>query len=229
MGEVYRARDTKLGREVAIKVLPEAWAFDADRAARFEREAQVLESLNHPHIAALYGMEESGGRHVLVMELVEGETLAERLARGTLPVTAALEIAHQLARGDRGNCRGSWLHSRGPRGEVSGRYRHQPSRDSRSRFRRASSSQASRSAKSSWQNRPSVGRQRCCGVGALTHIGSRRRPRGDAPIYCFVGTRALSSSNQLRTTRNSGAPGLPDWISSEVSMSPRILPSGVRS
>jgi serine/threonine protein kinase len=82
MGEVYRARDTKLGREVAIKVLPEAWAFDADRATRFEREAQVLASLNHPHIAALYGMEESGGRHVLVMELVEGETLAERLARG---------------------------------------------------------------------------------------------------------------------------------------------------
>ena len=67
---------------------------------------------------------------------------------------------------------------------------------------------------------------RCRGA---THIGSRRRPRGDAPIYCFVGTRALSSSNQLRTTRNSGAPGLPDWISSEVSMSPRILPSGVRS
>jgi serine/threonine protein kinase len=61
MGEVYRARDTKLGREVAIKVLPEAWAFDGDRAARFEREAQVLASLNHPYIAALYGMEESGG------------------------------------------------------------------------------------------------------------------------------------------------------------------------
>ena len=97
MGEVYRARDTKLGREVAIKVLPEAWAFDADRAARFEREAQVLASLNHPHIAALYGMEESGGRHFLVMELVEGETLAERLARGALPVNAALEIAHQIA------------------------------------------------------------------------------------------------------------------------------------
>ena len=86
MGEVYRARDTKLGREVAIKVLPEAWAFDADRAARFEREAQVLASLNHPHIATLYGTDHSDGRHFLVMELVEGETLAERLQRGPLPV-----------------------------------------------------------------------------------------------------------------------------------------------
>ena len=97
MGEVYRARDTKLGREVAVKVLPEAWAFDADRAARFEREAQVLAALNHPHIAALYGMEQSDGRHFLVMELVEGETLDERLRRGALSVEAALEIAHQIA------------------------------------------------------------------------------------------------------------------------------------
>ena len=97
MGEVYRARDTKLGREVAIKVLPEAWAFDADRAARFEREAQVLASLNHPHIAALYGTDQSDGRHFLVMELVEGETLAERLQRGPLPVEDALTIAHQIA------------------------------------------------------------------------------------------------------------------------------------
>ena len=79
MGEVYRARDTKLGRSVAIKVLPEMFLSDADRIARFEREAKVLASLNHPHIAALYGMEESVGRHFLVMELVEGETLAERL------------------------------------------------------------------------------------------------------------------------------------------------------
>ena len=97
MGEVYRARDTKLGREVAIKVLPEAWAFDADRAARFEREAQVLASLNHPHIATLYGTDQSDGRHFLVMELVEGETLAERLQRGPLPVEDALTIAHQIA------------------------------------------------------------------------------------------------------------------------------------
>ena len=97
MGEVYRARDTKLGREVAIKVLPEAWACDADRAARFEHEAQVLAALNHPHIAALYGTDQSAGRHFLVMELVEGETLAERLERGPLPVKDALTIAHQIA------------------------------------------------------------------------------------------------------------------------------------
>jgi serine/threonine-protein kinase len=83
MGEVYRATDTKLGRSVAVKVLPEAFEFDADRVQRFEREAKVLASLNHPHIAALYGMEEAGGRHFLVMELVEGETLAERLAMGS--------------------------------------------------------------------------------------------------------------------------------------------------
>ena len=102
MGEVYRARDTKLGRGVAIKVLPEAVATHPERIARFEREAKVLASLNHPHIAALFGMEESSGRHFLVMELVEGETLAERIAspnatgRG-LPVEDALKIALQIA------------------------------------------------------------------------------------------------------------------------------------
>src|SRR5487761_687265 len=79
MGEVYRARDTKLGREVALKVLPAAFASDADRMARFQREAQVLASLNHPNIASIYGLEESGGVRALVMELVEGPTLAERL------------------------------------------------------------------------------------------------------------------------------------------------------
>ena len=83
MGEVYRARDTKLGREVALKVVPEAFALDADRVARFEREAKVLASLNHPHIAALYGMEMVDGRHLLIMELVEGATLAERIAQVT--------------------------------------------------------------------------------------------------------------------------------------------------
>ena len=97
MGEVYRARDTKLGREVAVKVLPEALASEPNRIARFEREAKMLASLNHPHIAALYGMEESGGRHFLVMELVEGQTLAERLERGGLPVEEALTIAQQVA------------------------------------------------------------------------------------------------------------------------------------
>ena len=97
MGEVYRARDTKLGRNVAIKVLPEAFAFDADRVARLTREARMLASLNHPRIAALHGMEQSEGRHFLVMELVEGETLADRLARGPLPVQEALNVARQIA------------------------------------------------------------------------------------------------------------------------------------
>src|SRR5713101_7531749 len=86
MGEVYRARDTKLGREVAIKVILEVFAADPDRVARFEREAKVLASLNHPHIAALYGM-----------ELVAGQTLAERLLRGPLPVEETLAIALQIA------------------------------------------------------------------------------------------------------------------------------------
>ncbi|MGE5277746.1 MAG: protein kinase domain-containing protein, partial [Acidobacteriota bacterium] len=85
------------GRDVAIKVLPEAFAADADRLARFRREAQVLAALNHPHIAAIYGLEESGGVEALVLELVEGETLAERLARGPIPVDETLEIARQIA------------------------------------------------------------------------------------------------------------------------------------
>src|SRR6476661_3790620 len=82
MGEVYRATDTKLGREVAIKVLPDLFLADPERAARFEREARLLASLNHPHIAAIYGLEEDGGRRFLVMELVPGDTLGERIARG---------------------------------------------------------------------------------------------------------------------------------------------------
>ena len=102
MGEVYRARDTRLKRDVAIKVLPDSFASDAGRLARFEREAQVLASLNHPHIAAIYGVEDApaeAGSHVhaLVMELVEGETLAERLRRGPLPLEEALRIAVQIA------------------------------------------------------------------------------------------------------------------------------------
>src|SRR5437879_11592139 len=80
MGEVYRARDTKLARDVALKVLPEAFAKDGERMARFQREAQMLASLNHPNIASIYGLEESGGVRALVMELVEGPTLAERIA-----------------------------------------------------------------------------------------------------------------------------------------------------
>jgi serine/threonine-protein kinase len=97
MGVVYRARDTKLDRYVAVKVLPETFARDADRIARFEREARLLASLNHPNIAALYGMEESGGARFLVMELVEGETLAARLQRGAIPVGEATQYARQIA------------------------------------------------------------------------------------------------------------------------------------
>ena len=97
MGEVYRARDTRLGRDVAIKVLPRALTGDPDRLARFEREARVLASLNHPHIGMLHGLEESDGHLALVLELVEGETLAERLARGPVPVKAALNWARQIA------------------------------------------------------------------------------------------------------------------------------------
>ena len=97
MGEVYRARDGKLNRDVAIKVLPEAVAEDPDRLARFQREAQVLASLNHPHIAAIYGLEKSGEVEALVLELVEGETLAERVAQGPIPIDEALAIARQIA------------------------------------------------------------------------------------------------------------------------------------
>jgi len=92
MGEVYRARDTRLGRDVAIKVLPESFAGDPERIGRFQREAQVLASLNHPHIAAIYGFEDSGATHALVLELVEGETLADRIARGAIPLNEALPV-----------------------------------------------------------------------------------------------------------------------------------------
>src|SRR5213596_3538485 len=90
MGEVYRARDARLGRDVAIKVLPDLLAGDADRVARFQREAQLLASLNHPHIGAIYGLEESDTTRALVLELVEGPTLAERIAQGPIPLGAAL-------------------------------------------------------------------------------------------------------------------------------------------
>jgi serine/threonine protein kinase len=97
MGEVYRARDTQLDRDVAIKILPDTFASDPERLARFEREAKTLASLNHPHIAAIYGFETSGGTHALVMELVEGEDLSQRIARGAIPVDEALPIAKQIA------------------------------------------------------------------------------------------------------------------------------------
>jgi serine/threonine protein kinase len=96
MGDVYQATDSKLGRRVAVKVLPQAVAQDSERISRFEREAKLLASLNHPNIATLYGMEESGGKHFLVMELVEGETLAERIQRSPIPVEETLRIARQI-------------------------------------------------------------------------------------------------------------------------------------
>jgi eukaryotic-like serine/threonine-protein kinase len=97
MGEVYRATDTNLKRAVAINVLPAPVSGDADRLARFRREAEVLAALNDPHIAHIYGLEESEGVTALVMELVEGETLADHIARGMIPVDEALPIAKQIA------------------------------------------------------------------------------------------------------------------------------------
>jgi eukaryotic-like serine/threonine-protein kinase len=99
MGEVYRARDSKLGRDVALKVLPEAFARDAERMARFQREAKSLASLNHSNIASIYGLEDSGATHALVMELVEGPTLADRIRSGPIPIEEALPIAKQIAEG----------------------------------------------------------------------------------------------------------------------------------
>src|SRR5215470_7121696 len=96
MGDVYQASDSKLGRDVAIKFLPESFARDNERVVRFEREARVLASLNHPNIAAIYGMEQAESRKFLVMELVGGETLAERIRHGPLPIDDALGIAKQI-------------------------------------------------------------------------------------------------------------------------------------
>src|SRR5262245_20819068 len=97
MGEVFRAKDTKLKRDVAIKVLADLFTNDLERLARFQREAQVLASLNHPNIAHIYGLEDSNGIRALVMELVEGPTLADRVAKGPIPVEEALLIAKQIA------------------------------------------------------------------------------------------------------------------------------------
>src|SRR6476619_7244352 len=97
MGEVYRARDTNLNRDVAIKVLPALFASDAERLARFTREAQTLAALNHPNIAHIHGLEEADGVRALVMELVEGEDLSQRIARGAIPLDEALPIAKQVA------------------------------------------------------------------------------------------------------------------------------------
>ncbi len=96
MGEVYRARDTKLGLDVALKVLPDLFADDPERLARFQREARVLASLNHPNIASIYGLEEQDGVRALVLELVEGPTLAERIAQGATPLDKTLRIGRHI-------------------------------------------------------------------------------------------------------------------------------------
>ena len=97
MGDVYRAHDTKLGRDVAIKILPQLFTSDSERLARFEREARVLATLNHPNIGAIYGIEAADGLRGIVLELVEGETLADRLGRGPLPIKEAVGVARQIA------------------------------------------------------------------------------------------------------------------------------------
>src|SRR5262249_9872391 len=97
MGQVWRAADTRLKRQVALKVLPAAFVTDPERIARFQREAEVLAALNHPNIAQIYGIEEAGGVTALVMELVEGQTLADRIANGPVPIDEALPIAKQIA------------------------------------------------------------------------------------------------------------------------------------
>src|SRR5262249_9561168 len=97
MGDVYRARDTKLGRDVAVKVLPPHFMVDRERRARFAREARLLATLNHPRIAAIYGLEEVDGMTALILELVEGPTLADRLERGPLPIADALSVAREIA------------------------------------------------------------------------------------------------------------------------------------
>jgi serine/threonine protein kinase len=94
---VYRARDTKLDREVAIKVLPDVFVSDPERVARFQREARTLAALNHPHIGGIYGLEDTGGLHALVLELVDGQTLAERIVQGAIPFEDARPIALQIA------------------------------------------------------------------------------------------------------------------------------------
>jgi serine/threonine protein kinase len=99
MGEVYRATDTKLKREVAIKVLPDEFSRDGARLSRFQREAEVLASLNHPHIASIYDFADFGECRFLVLELVLGETLADRIARGPIPIADVLHIARQIAEG----------------------------------------------------------------------------------------------------------------------------------
>jgi len=119
MGQVYRATDTTLGRQVAIKILPDAFAADPERLARFEREAKTLASLNHPHIAAIYGFEKSSGVHALVMELVEGEDLSQRIARGAIRQSRSVRRSRSRSRSRRRSrrrtSRGSFIVISNPR------------------------------------------------------------------------------------------------------------------
>ena len=134
MGQVYRATDTKLKRQVAIKVLPPSLAADHDRLARFQREAEVLASLNHPNIAGIYGLEESGGVTALVMELVEGEDLSQRIARGAIPLDEALADREADRRGARSRARAGHHPSRSEAREHQGaRRRHREGARLRSR------------------------------------------------------------------------------------------------
>jgi serine/threonine protein kinase len=116
MGAVHRARDTKLDRDVALTILPEAFVHDADRVARVTREAKTLAALNHPHTAGIYGLEEIGGVAALVMELVEGEDLSQRLARGSVPIDEALAIAKQIAEALEAAHEADGRHKRVPQG-----------------------------------------------------------------------------------------------------------------
>src|SRR5262249_34849629 len=99
MGEVYRARDTRLARDVAIKILPRAFADDVERVRRFEREAKTLAALNHPNVAQIFALDETGDVYFLVLELVRGETLEDRLRRGPLPIDETVDVARQIACG----------------------------------------------------------------------------------------------------------------------------------
>jgi serine/threonine-protein kinase len=120
MGEVYRGRDTRLNRDVAIKVLPQSLAQDATRLARFTREAQTLAALNHPNIAQTHGLEHSDGVQALVMELVEGDELSAHIARGPIPLAEALPIARQIAEALEGRPRSGHRPSRSEAGQYQG-------------------------------------------------------------------------------------------------------------
>jgi serine/threonine protein kinase len=161
MGEVYRATDTVLGRSVAIKILPQSFASDPERLARFEHEAKTLASLNHSNIAQIYGFEKAGDIPALIMELVEGPTLAERLAAGAMPIGEAIEVAKQIADGAGSGAREG---DRSPRSEARQREDHAARRGQDSRLR----------SRGSDSHFPTRGRER----DSLSHAraGHERRP-----------------------------------------------------